>query len=146
MKTFTGLPMRSALQLISMIMCFSIFNAAAGQHNAKPEKVYELRTYHTYDGKLNDLHARFNNHTHAIFTRLGMKVIAYWTPTQAPDSENTLIYILEHDSEADAKAKWQTFVNDPEWKLAAKASKVNGPLVKKIDVVFMQSTAYSPAL
>ncbi len=128
------------------MFCLSSFVATAAHHNEKPAKVYELRTYHTHEGKLDALHARFKNHTHKIFNRLNMKVVAYWTPTHSPESENTLIYILQHDSEQDAKNKWKTFVADPKWKVAYKASKVNGPLVKKIDVVFMQSTDYSPAL
>ena len=109
-------------------------------------KVYEMRTYYTHDGKLNALHARFKNHTHEIFERLDMKVVAYWTPTKSPDSENTLIYILEHDSEQDAKHKWNTFIADPDWVKAYKASKNNGDLVKKIDVVFMRMTDFSPSL
>jgi hypothetical protein len=110
------------------------------------ERVYELRTYHTNEGKLPALQTRFREHTHAIFNRLGMKVIAYWVPTKEPEASNTLIYIIEHESEDDAKQKWQTFINDPEWVKAYQASITEGALVKNIDVVFMQKTDYSPEL
>ena len=113
---------------------------------ASQQKVYELRTYHTNEGKLPALQARFRDHTDSIFKRLGMKVIAYWVPTTAPKASNTLIYIIEHDSEDDAKQKWQTFINDPTWKSAYQASIKDGLLVKNIDVLFMQKTDFSPVL
>jgi hypothetical protein len=34
-----------------------------------------------------------------------MKLVAYWIPTTAPKANHTLIYILAHDSEAEAKQK-----------------------------------------
>ncbi|MFT4940650.1 MAG: hypothetical protein ACI88A_003707 [Paraglaciecola sp.] len=110
------------------------------------DKVYELRTYHTNEGKMSALQGRFRDHTHTIFKRLGMKVIAYWVPIKDPEASNTLIYIIEHDSEADAKQKWQTFIKDPTWVKAYQASIKEGPLVKSIDVVFMQKTDFSPEL
>jgi hypothetical protein len=110
------------------------------------QKVYELRTYHANEGKLLELQTRFREHTHSIFERLNMKVVAYWIPTTAPESSNTLIYILEHDSEQDAKQKWQTFIADPTWVKAYQASRKKGALVDSIDVVFMQTTDFSPKL
>ena len=104
-----------------------------------------MRTYYTHDGKLDALHVRFKDHTQEILERLGMKVVAYWTPTTRPDSENTLIYILEHGSEQDANNKWKTFIADPDWIKAYKASKSNGNLVDKIDVVFIQKTDFLPS-
>lgn len=44
-----------------------------------------------------------------------MKVIAYWISTKDPEATNSLINILGHDSEKDAKQKWQTFIKDPKW-------------------------------
>ena len=101
---------------------------------------------HTNEAKLPALQARFREHTHHIFERLGMKVVAYWIPTTAPAANNTLIYIIEHESEADAKQKWQTFINDPTWKAAYQASIKDGALVDSIDVVFMQETDFSSEL
>ena len=39
---------------------------------------------------------RFGNHTDAIFKRHNMKSIGYWSPEDAPSSQNLFIYILEH--------------------------------------------------
>lgn len=38
-------------------------------------KVYELRTYTTYDDKLDDLHERFADHTMTLFEKHGMENI-----------------------------------------------------------------------
>lgn len=122
------------------------FSLATTSQAVSPIKVYEMRTYHTHEGKLPELQTRFREHTHNIFERLNMKVVAYWIPTAAPESNNTLIYILEHDSELDAKQKWQTFIADPAWIKAYNASIKNGALVESIDVVFMHTTDFSPEL
>jgi len=124
----------------------SVLMMAASAQASSPQTVYELRTYHTNEGKLPALQTRFREHTHSIFERLNMKVVAYWIPINAPESSNTLIYILEHESIADAKQKWQTFITDPTWVKAYQASIKDGPLVDSIDAVFMQTTDFSPKL
>jgi len=58
--------------------------------------VYELRIYHTFEGKLDDLLARFRDHTMKLFEKHGMKNVAYWTPTDDPLKGKTLVYILAH--------------------------------------------------
>src|SRR5918999_1749469 len=59
-------------------------------------RVFEIRTYTTHDGKLDALNARFRDHTQRLFARHGISSVAYWTPTDAPSSRNTLIYVLAH--------------------------------------------------
>ncbi len=104
-------------------------------------RVFELRTYTTNEGKLPDLQKRFREHTMEIFKRHGMTNVAYFTPEDKP---NTLIYILAHESREAAKASWDAFRNDPEWKSVAAASEVNGKLTTKTESVFMDPTDYSP--
>ena len=48
---------------------------------ANSDRVFELRTYTTHEGRLDALHRRFREHTNAIFTKHGMTMIGYWTPT-----------------------------------------------------------------
>ena len=103
--------------------------------------LYELRTYYANEGKIDELHARFRNHTMTLFKKHGMKNIAYWSPADAPD---TLIYIVAHKDGEAAKANWTGFVQDPAWVKVYEASIANGRLVKKIDSVFMTKTDYSP--
>ena len=106
--------------------------------------VYELRTYTAADGKLDALKARFRDHTVRIFNKHGMKSIIYLAPQDAPDSQNTLIYILEHPSREAAKKAWADFQADPEWVKVAADSQVNGRIVSKVVSVFADPTDYSP--
>src|SRR5258708_13588473 len=76
--------------------------------------VYELRVYHTYEGKLDDLLRRFREHTMKLFEKHGMKNIAYWMPTDEPLKGRTLVYILALPSRAAAPATCQAFRDDPQ--------------------------------
>src|SRR5262247_3531521 len=105
--------------------------------------VFELRTYTAPEGKLANLQARFRDHTIRIFNKHGMKSIGYWVPQDAPNSQNTLIYILEHPSREAAKKNWADFSADPEWQKVSAESQVNGRIVSKVDSVFMDATDYS---
>ena len=111
---------------------------------AGSEKIYEMRTYTAAPGKLDDLHARFRDHTTRIFTKHHMKVIGYWVPVDKDQSKTTLVYILEHASAEAAKSSWSAFGKDPEWHAVAKASKANGPILVYIENSFMTATDYSP--
>src|SRR3981189_1001805 len=86
--------------------------------------VYELRVYHTYEGKLDDLLKRFREHTMGLFEKHGMKNVAYWIPLDDPLKGKTLIYILVHPSREAAASNWKAFVDDPEWQKARHASEV----------------------
>jgi hypothetical protein len=108
--------------------------------------VFELRIYHTNEGKLGDLLARFRDHTITIFNRHGMESVAYWTPTDDPLKDRTLFYILKHPSREAAAANWAAFQADPEWKSVSAASEVNGKIVNKVDSTFLKLTDFSPKL
>lgn len=111
---------------------------------AAKNKVYELRTYYTNEGKLPDLLARFRNHTTKLFKKHGMSNVGYWVPQDSPASQNTLIYIIAHDSRDAAKKSWDDFRKDPEWQAVAKASEANGKIVSKVESVYMDATDFSP--
>ena len=105
--------------------------------------VYELRVYHTVDGKLPDLLARFRDHTDKLFARHGMISVAYWVPTDEPAKSNMLIYILQHPSRDAATANWKSFQDDPEWKAVREKSEAAGKIVEKVDSTFMSLTDFS---
>jgi hypothetical protein len=105
-------------------------------------RVYELRTYTCYEGKLDALKARFRDHTIRIFNRHGMESIGYWVP-QDERSKTTLIYILAHPSLEAAKKNWTDFRNDPEWKKVSTESEANGKIVQKVESVFMDPADFS---
>jgi hypothetical protein len=107
-------------------------------------KVFELRTYTSPEGKLDDLVARFRNDTLRIFEKHGMHNVGYWLPTDSPASTNTLIYILAHDSRDAATKSWAAFRDDAEWKAVAERTQANGPIVSNVQSVFLEATDFSP--
>jgi hypothetical protein len=115
-----------------------------GVLQAQSAKVYELRTYTAPDGKLGELNARFRNHTMRIFQKHGMTNVAYFTPQDAPLSQNTLVYLISHASRDAAKQSWAAFQKDPEWQKVAQESQVNGKIVASVVSQFLVPTDYSP--
>ena len=120
------------------MLCLLLSGLAFAQN-----RVYELRTYTCYDGKLEALKARFRDHTIAIFKRHGMESIGYWVPQDPEKSKNTLIYILAHPSLEAAQKNWDAFRADPEWVKVKAASEAAGPIVQKTESVFMNPTDFS---
>ena len=90
-----------------------------GSNAESPHHVYELRLYHVNEGKMDALKARFGNYTDSIFKRHNMKSIGYWSPEDAPSSQNLFIYILEHPSRQEGEKNWAAFQADPEWRYVA---------------------------
>jgi hypothetical protein len=106
------------------------------------DDVFELRIYKAAEGKLGKLDARFRDHTIGLFNKHGIKSVAYWHPTDEPDSKDNLIYIIKHDSRDAANKSWQAFIADPQWKKAAKESGV-GRLAERPVSIYMKATDYS---
>jgi len=111
---------------------------------AQGPRVFELRTYTAPEGKLDDLHARFRNHTLRLFERHGMTNVVYLKPLDAPQSGNTLVYLLAHSSREAAKKSWAAFAADPEWKKVAAESQANGRIVEKVESTYLEAADYSP--
>jgi len=112
-------------------------------HAQTSNRVFELRTYHTYEGKLDALLTRFREHTVDIFNRHGMTSVGYWLPTDEPLKGKTLVYILAFPSREAATKDWAEFHSDPEWKKVAAASEANGKVVEKVDSIFLEPTDFS---
>ncbi len=107
-------------------------------------RVFELRTYTAPEGKLVNLQARFRDHTMGLFERHGITNIGYWTPQDEPNSSNTLVYIISHDSREAAVASWDAFRSDPEWRRVSRESQVDGRIVSNVESVFLDPTDFSP--
>ncbi len=108
--------------------------------------VYELRIYHVSPGKLEDLVARFRDHTMSLFAKHGIKSVAYWTALDEPVKSTTFFYMLEHPSREEAAANWKAFQNDPEWQSVKEKSEANGKLVERVESTFLRLTDFSPPL
>jgi hypothetical protein len=142
---------RTLLQSIPALVLFGETASAEIQDRVVGSKptttwVYELRVYHTYAGKLDDLLTRFRDHTMRLFEKHGMKNVAYWTPTEDPLKGTALFYVIAHPSRDAATANWKSFVEDPEWQTVRDKSEANGKLVEKVDSTFLVLTDFSPSL
>ena len=138
--------LRKALPLIALTLAsgFLLGRATAQPSADTNTRVFEIRTYTTNEGKLDDLHARFRDHTLKLFEKHGITNVGYWVPTDEERSKNTLIYILAHDSREAAKESFAAFGKDPEWQKARAASEANGKIVANIESVFVTPPDYSP--
>lgn len=112
--------------------------------SAQEQKVFELRTYQATPGNLDNLHARFRDHTIRIFRKHGMEIVGFWSPTSEDERDDILVYLLAHDSQEAADASWQAFGADPEWDRVAEESNRNGQILAGVERKYMVATDYSP--
>src|SRR6267378_4466711 len=126
--------------LVAVPMLLSAMSADGADQ--KEARFFEMRTYYAAPGKLDDLLARFRDHTMTLFEKHGMVNVGYWVPLT--NSDNKLVYLLAYpDREARAKS-WKEFSADPVWQAAAKESERDGKLVSKAESVFLAPTDFSP--
>lgn len=138
--------MRSAKTLIfsAISLTIGITGGLFWGTSAQEQKVFELRTYTATEGNLENLHNRFRDHTVRIFRKHGMEIVGFWRPTDPELAEDTLIYVLEHQSQAAADASWAAFGQDPEWQSVSEASNANGSILAGVQRQYMIATDYSP--
>jgi len=129
--------------IVAVVLILSGFAVGRASQPA-PAHIYELRTYTTNEWKLDNLLARFRDHTVKIFERHHMKSVGYWLPTEGDKAGTTLIYILEHPNRDEARKNWAEFNADPEWQKVRADSELNGKiLAKSPESVFMNATDFS---
>ena len=134
----------TSVVFVAGILLGHLFQPWSDVHAESGKRVFEIRTYTAQEGKLDALNARFRDHTIPIFEKHGIKNVGYWVPQDAPLKQNTLIYILAHPSREAAAKNWEAFRNDPEWQKARTESEAKGPLVSRVESVFVEATDYSP--
>lgn len=126
------------------LVCLLGLFCAAGAMAADDARVYEMRTYYAAPGRLDDLVARFRNHTCKLFEKFGMTNVGYWVPVENPD--NKLVYLLSFPSREARDKSFKDFGSSPEWKAVVKETEANGKIVAKIESVFFQATDFSPPI
>ena len=141
LMTKTALALIVCAAFAGGILAHAVFPAATV--HAAGNRVYEIRTYTTPPGKLEALKSRFRDHTIKVFNKYDMKSIGYWVPQDAPLKDNTLIYILSHESREAAAKSWTSFRADPDWVKAKADSEKDGPLTTKVESVFVDPTDFS---
>jgi hypothetical protein len=124
-------------------------------NSSKGESIYELRIYYPHEGKLEGILSRFRNHTTALFEKHGFTNVGYWVtrPGGEPSfadvmmaqngGKEALLYIVSFPDMETRNAAWQAFVKDPEWIKVYEESRVNGPLVREIEQVYLNPTDFS---
>ncbi len=133
------------LRSILAAACLALGVALPTQLLAAEPGLYEMRVYYTNEGKLDALHARFRDHTMALFEKHGMTNVGYFVPT-GDNPEQKLIYFLAYPDREARDASWKAFLDDPAWQAAFKASTADGRLVARITETFLEPTDYSPEL
>jgi hypothetical protein len=109
------------------------------------DRFFEMRTYTAAEGKIDNLNARFRDHTNELFKKHGIEMIGYWQPVDDKNQKKpVLVYILAYPSREAREKSWKEFFADPDWQAAAKKSEENGKIVAKVESVFMSPTDYSP--
>ena len=78
--------------LLAAGLVFGALFSAARAADAPAPRVFEIRTYYTFPGRLEALNKRFRDHTRRLFEKHGMTNIGYWVPQDAPARDNTMIY------------------------------------------------------
>jgi hypothetical protein len=139
----TILTMKNTLLCLGFLTS-SVLSPGFAAGPARDTRCYEMRTYTAAPGKVDELSARFRNHTCRLFEKHGMTNIGYWMPLENPDGK--LIYLLAYPSREARDQSWKAFTADPDWQAAVKASEANGKLVAKVESVFLSATDYSPEI
>lgn len=111
-------------------------------HQESKTRCFELRIYTVLPGRMDAMNARFKDHTNGLLTKHHMTLVGFWQP-QGDDASTKLYYLVAHPSRKEAEANWKAFVADPEWIKARDASEKDGKIVKKIENVWLDPTAYS---
>ena len=130
--------------LIGMLLTARHLAAAEPAPPNETGRYFEMRKYYAMPGKLADLNARFRDHTCGLFKKHDMEIVAFWMPTEGPEADRVLVYVLAYPSKEARESSWKGFRDDPDWKAARDASEKNGKLVEKIESTFMRATDYSP--
>ena len=112
--------------------------------NKVDRRFFELRTYYVAPGKMEALQSRFRDHTNKLFDKHGMTIIGFWTPDKPDEADTKLIYILAYPSKEAREKSWKAFREDPDWLEAKKASEKDGPLVERVEEVYLNPTDFSP--
>ena len=150
--------MNKLVNYFSMLFLLCTLSVAAAAQTAQPaptvapspslvkdSRCFEIRTYTAAPGKLEELHARFRNHTMKLFKKHGMEVVGFWGPTDKEEgSDNTLVYVMVFPSREARDKAWKEFGADPEWQKARSESEKNGRLTEKVKYVILGATDYSP--
>jgi len=131
--------MRPFLALAALLLA----GCASSPVTEPDARLFEMRVYYAAPGKLDALHARFRDHTCALFEKHGMTHLGYFVPV-GDNPERKLVYFLAFPDRAARDKSFREFAADPAWRRAVASSEAQGKLVARIDNAFLQAADFSP--
>ena len=137
--------MKRALICTALLMALASgwgVQALWAKHLEEANRIFELRIYSVLPGRMDAMNARFKNHTNALLMKHHMSLIGFWQP-QGEDASKKLYYLVAHKNRNEAVTNWNAFVNDPDWKKAKADSEKDGPIVSKVENIWLDPTEYS---
>lgn len=134
--------------IASTFLTTTDYSPALNMASSATPRLFELRTYTANPGKLENIHARFRDHTTKIFSRLGMTNVLYWRPVDGQAGmENKMVYLMAYPNVAARAQAWRDFGADAEWKTVSTESEKDGRLLANpggVVSVQLVPTDYSP--
>ncbi len=127
----------------SIFMNATDFSPKIKEKVKNPERMFELRIYTATPNNIDNVLARFRNHTTKLFKKHGMENIAYWKSIEKDGTQARLVYILAHKSEEAGKASFDAFRKDEKWIKVRDESEKNGKIVEKVESIYMTPTDFS---
>ncbi len=101
--------------------------------------LYELRIYHVNPSKMPDIHKRFADHTLELFKKYNIHVCDFYEDSEGGEK---LYYICAFEDKKARDIAFGAFVQDSEWIKVFEDSRVNGPIVEKVESFFMNRVPY----
>ena len=102
--------------------------------------IYEYRVYTVLQGRMRDLHQRFEKVVFPAFEKSGMKTVGAWNPLIGGRSDQ-FIYMLAYDDLGARQKTWTSFFNDPDWK---QEMQKGGSMIAHEENVIFVPTSFSP--
>ncbi|MGY6743950.1 MAG: NIPSNAP family protein [Cecembia sp.] len=112
------------------------------QHEGK--RVFELRTYYMYPDRIDAINARFRDYTRELFQKHGMTNVMYWYTLEKDGSQPKLVYLLAHKNEKAGKKSFDKFRDDEVWIMIRDRSEETGPIVEKVESLYLKPLPFSP--
>jgi hypothetical protein len=125
-----------------LILFFLMINIVVQAQSDANSRIYELRTYYVPEGKMENLLERFRKHSIKLLTKHGMRAEGFWLPLD--NKENKLVYLMSYPSREAREKSWKDFFADKKWIKVKAESEKDGPIVAKVENVFLKTTDFSP--
>jgi hypothetical protein len=102
--------------------------------------IHELRLYSVAQGRMADVHARFNDHAPALFRKHRVELVGRWNAVAGPDAPR-FVYLLAYRDYAHREAVWASFYADEEWSRIRRETNAGQEMVERHDLFFLKPHA-----